>query len=78
MQSQEDYESWFSWIVAIIGAIWAWASSGEWFFGLLAGFFALGLGSMIGGVIFGSDGYVSDHPSVRKYLNEGYGFNPPG
>ena len=78
MQSEEGSESWFTWIVGAIGLIWAWAGSGEWFFGLFAGLFALGLGSWIGGVIFSSNRDISDHPTVRKYLNEGWGFDQPG
>ena len=78
MQKEENSETWFGWIIGIIGLIWAWASSGEWFAGLLAGFFALGIGSWIGGLLFGSNRDVSDHPTVKKYLKEGWGFNQPG
>ena len=70
---EENSETWFGWIIGIIGLIWAWASSGEWFAGLLAGFFALGIGSWIGGLLFGSNRDVSDHPTVKKYLKEGWG-----
>jgi hypothetical protein len=80
IESSESTVSYITWGIAILAALIAWGNTGEFFAGLLVGFFGLGLSSWIIGFFnsFSSaQSKLQKHPLAMKYLSEGWQFNKP-
>ena len=78
MSEEESSESTMTWVIAGIGFLVGAIGMESFWGGVFAGFISLGLGGFLAGLFFGSNRDTSDHPSVKKYLREGWSFNQPG